>query len=470
MARSAAGKTDPRRGLPSVSVLLQSKEALALLEDHPRPFVVEALHQALDFFRRNLGPKDSAPGPKEILARAGMVLEEMERDRLRHVVNATGILLHTGLGRALLPTQAARALAGLDHCCNLQIDLATGKRGKRNYMSEQLLCRITGAEAAMITNNNAAATLLILAALCKGKEVIISRGQLIEIGGSYRLPDCIHQSGALLKEVGTTNRTHLRDYENAITENTGALLKCKTSNYKIIGFHKEVPLEDLVSLKKNRPGLLVIDDLGCGALVNLEEFGLPHEPTVQESVRAGADITCFSGDKLISGPQAGIIVGRKDLIAKIRKHPLSRMLRVGKLTDTALEHTLRLFLEPETLKEKHPTLRLLARSVEDLEKKARALAARLDGKAPNLQVRAAPCESALGGGSLPGVPIPSWCLAVSSPTLPPERLSRLLRDQEPPVIARVGEEKVHLDLRTILPDEEESVVEALLRVGKEAGS
>ncbi len=470
MALPAAGKTDPRRGLPSVSVLLQAEETRALLEGHPRPFVLEALHAALDSFRRTLGPGDSAPTPEEILQRARTALEEMERDRLRHVVNATGILLHTGLGRALLPAEAARALAGLDRCCNLQIDLATGKRGKRNYMSEQLLCRITGAEAAMITNNNAAATLLILAALCPGKEVIISRGQLIEIGGSYRLPDCIHQSGAILKEVGTTNRTHLRDYENALTENTGAVLKCKTSNYKIIGFHKEVPLEDLVSLKKKHPGLLVIDDLGCGALVNLEEYGLPHEPTVQESVKAGADITCFSGDKLISGPQAGIIVGKKDLVAKIRKHPLSRMLRVGKLTDTALEHTLRLFLEPETLREKHPTLKLLARSPEELENKARALKARLDREAPGLRVEAVPCESALGGGSLPGVPIPSWCLAVSSPTLPPERLSRLLRDHEPPVIARVGEEKVHLDLRTILPGEEDSVVEALRRAGKEAGA
>lgn len=450
-----------------MAALLSTAEARALLEDHPRPFVVECLQGALQAFREEMGPRSPAPKTREILSRARSLLEDLERDRLRHVVNATGVILHTGLGRALLPTRAARALAGLDRCCNLQIDLETGKRGKRNYMSERLLCRITGAEAAMITNNNAAATLLILAALCAGKEVIISRGQLIEIGGSYRLPDCIHQSGAILKEVGTTNRTHLRDYEAALSENTGAVLKCKTSNYRIIGFTKEVSLAELVSLKKKRPDLLVIDDLGCGALVNLEDYGLPHEPTVQESVAAGADITCFSGDKLISGPQAGIIVGRKDLIDRIRKHPLSRMLRVGKLTDTALEQTLRLFLEPETLRERHPTLRLLARPREELEEKARKILEALRGETPALEIATAPCESTLGGGSLPGVPIPSLCLEVSSPTVPPERLSLLLRRNEPPVIARVGEDKVHLDLRTVLPGEEEALIRALARIGKE---
>ncbi len=466
MAEPARGQKDPRRGLPSVGVLLQAEETRALREAHPRPLLLEALQESLDSFRRSLKPTDQPPSVEEILKQASRVLDQMARDRLRHVVNATGILLHTGLGRAILPPEAARALAGMDRCCNLQIDLETGKRGKRNYMTEQLLCRITGAEAAMITNNNAAATLLILAALCAGKEVVISRGQLIEIGGSYRLPDCIHQSGAILKEVGTTNRTHLRDYEGALTENTAAVLKCKTSNYKVVGFTKEVSLAELVSLKKKHPGLLVIDDLGCGALVNLEEYGLPHEPTVQESVSAGADITCFSGDKLISGPQAGIIVGRKDLVDRIRKHPLSRMLRVCKLTDTALEHTLRLFLEPEKLRERHPTLRLLARTPEELEMKAGELAARLKESAPGLQVEVSPCESALGGGSLPGVPIPSWCLSVSSKRVPPEQLSRLLREHEPPVIARVGEEKVRLDLRTILPGEEEAVLAALAKAAK----
>ena len=347
-----SAREDPRGGIPSMSELLESAEAAELIARHSRGPVLGALRAAADDFRK----KEAAADVGAILEAARKRLEVDELDRLRPVVNATGILLHTGLGRAVLPGAAAAGLAQMDRCCNLQIDLATGKRGKRNFLCERLICELTGAEAALIVNNNAAATLLILAALCKGREVVVSRGELIEIGGSYRLPDCVTASGALMREVGTTNKTHLRDYEGAIAENTGALLRVNPSNYRVIGFSQRVKLDELVALAKTR-GVLLIDDLGCGALVDLSPYGLPRESLVQDSLAAGADVVCFSGDKLIGGPQAGIVAWRRELIDRIRKHPLTRMLRVGKLTVMALERTLRLFRDPAALPEKHPLYR-----------------------------------------------------------------------------------------------------------------
>lgn len=463
MAKKTKAQTapsDPRSRLASVSVLLDRPEIQALIAEHSRPLVLDAINDALGQYRKELKAGESAPAAEEIVARVALCLANNERDRLRPVVNATGIILHTGLGRAVLPEHTAAALAELDRCCNLQIDLETGERGKRNYMSERLLCKLTGAEAATIVNNNAAATLLILATFCEGKEVIVSRGQLIEIGGSFRLPDCIHQSGATLVEVGTTNKTHLRDYEGALSENTGAILRVNPSNYRVVGFSKEVPTEDLVSLKEKREGLLVFDDLGCGALVDLEQYGLPHEPTVQDSVKAGADLVCFSGDKLIGGPQAGIIVGRKALIQKIKKHPLSRMLRVGKLTDLALEQTLRLFLEPEKLIERHPTIRMIASPADPLNRKAQALKRALDKPGLPLTVEVRKGASATGGGSLPAVPIDTYVVAVTSSRLSLEQLNRALRQNEPPIVARVHQDAVALDMRTLLPGEEKAIVKA----------
>ena len=395
--------------------------------------------------------------PDEIVEQAATLLRQREIDRLRHVVNATGIVLHTGLGRAVLPDRAAAAVAALNRCCNLQIDLETGRRGKRNAMAEALLCTLTGAEAAMVVNNNAAATFLILAALCNGREVIVSRGQLIEIGGSYRLPDCIHQSGARLVEVGTTNKTHLRDYQAALTAETGAILRVNPSNYRIVGFAEQVDLPDLVALGEGRE-FLVIDDLGCGALVDLSAYGLPREPTVQESIGAGADLACFSGDKLIGGPQAGIIVGRADCVARIRRHPLTRMLRVDKATDWALEETLRLFLEPETLLETHPTLRMIALPAEAIRARGDRLKRRLRRRNVNLDMRVIPGESATGGGSFPAVGLPTWIVAVRRNGLSADELLRRLRQHEPPVIARVERDDVMLDLRTVFERDEESII------------
>jgi L-seryl-tRNA(Ser) seleniumtransferase len=338
---------DPRSQLPAVAALLDDARVARMAERYSRPIVLDAIRRALEECRAAVVSGGAVADVDATVALVGTILADDALQRPRRVINGTGIVLHTGLGRAVLPQCAVDALGELNGCCNLQIDLDSGQRGKRNYATERLLCKLTGAEAAVVVNNNAAATFLILSALCKGQEVVVSRGQLIEIGGSFRLPDCIHESGATLVEVGTTNKTHLRDYEQALSPNTAALLRVNPSNYRITGFVKDVPIADLVSLKKKQP-VLVIDDLGCGALVELGPFGLPHEPTVPDSVAAGADLVCFSGDKLIGGPQSGIIVGKRELIARIKKHPLNRMLRVCKMTDVALERTLRLFLQLES--------------------------------------------------------------------------------------------------------------------------
>jgi L-seryl-tRNA(Ser) seleniumtransferase len=292
--------------------------------------------------------------------------------------------------------------------------------------------------------------------------VVVSRGQLIEIGGSFRLPDCIRQSGAVMVEVGTTNKTHLRDYEAALSDRTAALLRVNPSNYRIVGFTKDVPVADMVKLKAARPDLLVIDDLGCGALVDLTRFGLPHEPTVPESVAAGVDLALFSGDKLIGGPQAGILVGRAAVIARIKKHPLTRMLRVGKMTDLVLERTLRLFLEPDRLPDTNPTWRMLTLPAASLGPRARALAATaVAAGAPAGALRVVASESTTGGGSLPGHPIPSFAVAVRQPGLPAAELLRRLRRNDPPVIGRIQDDDVLLDVRTMLDGEDDIAARAL---------
>ncbi|MFP4381461.1 MAG: L-seryl-tRNA(Sec) selenium transferase [Candidatus Sumerlaeia bacterium] len=451
---------DPRSRIPAVSDLLEHARIQDLIEKWTRSLVMDAIHECLDLLRKNVTESDDL-NLDAVAARVEEALLDSQKDRLRPVINATGVILHTNLGRAVLPRAAVDALADTFQCCNLQIDMESGERGKRNYMTERLLCKLTGAEAAMVVTNNAAATLLILTALASGREVIISRGQLIEIGGSFRLPDCIHQSGAKMVEIGTTNKTHLRDYENAITEETGLILKCNPSNYRIVGFSKVVPTADLVTLKRERPDLVVVDDLGCGALVDLSNYGLPKEPTVQDSIAAGADIACFSGDKLIGGPQAGIIVGRNDLIAKIKKHPLTRMLRVGKLTDITLEHTLRLFLEPEKLVETNPTHAMLSASVDGLKAKARRIMKKVSEQNQKLSIRMMEGASTTGGGSLPATAIPTWLLAVKSDGMSADKLALRLRQCPKPVIARIANEEVLLDMRTILKGEDKDVIEAL---------
>jgi L-seryl-tRNA(Ser) seleniumtransferase len=456
---------DPRSRLASVTAILENQVIKELIDQQSRTTVMAAIQSVLARWRTSLSPADSAPDIETIVSDVVDMLTDEERDRIRRVVNATGIILHTGLGRAVLCGDAARALADLDGCCNLQVDLDTGRRGKRNHMCEKLLCQLTGAEAAVIVNNNAAATLLILTALCRDRDVIVSRGQLIEIGGSFRLPDCISQSGARMVEVGTTNKTHLRDYENAMSEDTAAILRVNPSNYRVVGFSQDVPIEDLAGLKKAQ-SVIVIDDLGCGALVDTGEYGLPSEPTVSASIAAGADIACFSADKLIGGPQAGIIVGTRELVETIRKHPLVRMLRVGKLTDVALEHTLRLFLDPDRLKTGHPTVEMLTADPGSLQRKAESIRRRaVRGiNDATLSIDVVESDCAVGGGSMPTAQISSFALAVRSDRHSPDDISRMLRLEEPPVIARIRDDATVLDMRTLLKGDDKIIVTALRRI------
>jgi len=388
-------------------------------------------------------------------------LKDLTRPYFRRAVNALGIILHTGLGRAPFSQGVADTLydASIGYS-QLQID-EHGKRADRYRKINRILTLITGAEAAVIVNNNAGATLLILNELARGKEVIVSRGQLIEIGGAFRIPEIMEQSGALLREVGATNRTHLRNYEEAINENTGALLRVHQSNYRIIGFTKEVSLEELVELGKKH-NLPVIDDLGSGALIDLSKYKLPKEPTVQDSIRTGADIVCFSGDKLIGGPQCGIIIGKKEIINRIKKNPLTRALRCDKLTNEALEVTLQLFLhKEEILLKNHGVMNMLLKRPEVIKRQATHCAKKLQKQhAKELIISIQKDVSEIGGGSLSTEQLPTFVMAVKPKNIPVQDLARALRMCETPVYGRVSDDTILLDFRTVLKDEEKFIVQA----------
>ncbi|MYF16986.1 MAG: L-seryl-tRNA(Sec) selenium transferase [Gemmatimonadetes bacterium] len=364
--------------IPSVDGVL-NEQAIQTLSKHCGTSVLtDMIRQAIDRVRGMMRDGESVGKSREALIKwivgdVQIQLADQLAPNLRRVVNATGVILHTNLGRAPLSDVAVKHIADITGSySNLELDLETGQRGSRTTLVEKLLCELTGAEAAAIANNNAAAVLLTLNTLAGGKEAIVSRGQLVEIGGSFRIPDIMSRSGAQLVEVGTTNRTHLSDYENALTENTGVMLAVHPSNYKVMGFTAEVALEDMVVLGRQR-GVPVAHDLGGGVLVNLRDYGLPYEPLVSDSISSGADVVKFSGDKVIGGPQCGIIVGTQNVVEQIRKNPLMRALRCGKLTYAALEATLKLFLNPEALVREHPTLRMLTEPVGMLERRGRRL-------------------------------------------------------------------------------------------------
>lgn len=380
---------------------------------------------------------------------------------LKRTINGTGVVVHTNLGRSLLASSA------LEHLCevstrysNLEFDLGTGKRGLRYTCVEDILCELTGAEAAMVVNNNAGAVLLCLETLARGKEAIVSRGELVEIGGAFRIPDVMARSGAILKEVGTTNRTHLRDYENAVGDETGLLLKVHTSNYSIVGFTSSVPINDLVALA-SKHDIPIMEDLGSGTLIDFSKYGLSKEPTVQESVTSGADIVTFSGDKLLGGPQAGIIVGKKDILDKIKKNPITRALRIDKLTLAALESTLRLYRDEEKAIKEIPTLHMLTLPFVYIEEKAKQLARMLeDLNDPRLCIRLLNLSSRAGGGALPIMDLPSKGIGCSVKGISANAIERSMRENMPPVIGRIEEGLFIMDLRTIQEDELEIIKNA----------
>lgn len=458
------------RGLSSMTDLLATEQAQRLIDRHPRSLVAECLRGAIDSVRHQI-LTDAAGhcGPEHVttdylLARASQLLEEATEPHLREAVNATGVILHTGLGRAVFPSQVVDSmLPGLKGYVNLAVDRETGERIERDELIESLLIELTGAEAATIVNNNAAATMLVLAALCAQREVVVSRGQLVEIGGSFRLPDVMAQSQARLVEVGTTNRTHLKDYANAITPSTAALMRVHPSNYRVLGFTAEVALPEMAELAHGH-SLVLIDDLGAGALLDLAQFGLPHEPTVRESIEAGADVVLFSGDKLIGASQSGIVVGRKPLIDQLRKHPLMRALRVDKTCVMVLERTLQLFRDPDLLRREHPTYRMLSTPVETLALRANSLAAVIATQVPAARVEIRDSQAYMGSGSLPTEGIPSQVVIVSLPGMSASKLARQLRLDRACVFPRIEDQRLCLDVRTITDAQVAIVAEALGRI------
>jgi len=447
------------RALPQVQRLLETPEAAALLARLPRPAVVDALRAAVDAARADLqagigGP----PSPASIVARAAQMLDSADPPGLRRVLNATGIVLHTNLGRAPLAAEALQAIAEASGYANLEYVLETGTRGPRAPAIEALLCRLTGAQAALAMNNCAAAMLLALSALAAGGEVLVSRGELIEIGGGFRIPDVIQQGGARLVEVGTTNKTRLGDYAAAVTPATRVILKVHPSNYRMVGFTAEADLPSLAALARER-GLLLVQDLGSGAMQDLRSVGRPHEPTPADSIAAGADVVAFSGDKLLGGPQAGLLVGSEAAIAPMRRHPLLRALRLDKLSLAALEATLRLHQDPARAFARVPALHMLAQSDATLHARAQRLADRLR---PPVTADIVASTAYAGGGTLPASDIPSVAVALTVPGASADDLARRLRLHRPAVVGRVGGGRVLLDVFTLDDADVPVVADAVL--------
>lgn len=438
------------RGIPKVDELMQQEVISDLREDLPTAAVRSAVRAELDQLRQAIlaGEVHELPGTDALCAAICRRAREDALPSLRPVINGTGVVLHTNLGRACLSQRATDAVTAVARgYSTLEYDLAKGQRGSRHDHIETLVCQVTGAEAAMVVNNNAAAVLLILSALGKGGEVITSRGELVEIGGSFRIPEIMVQCGCTLREVGATNKTHLRDYENAIGPETKALLKVHTSNFKIMGFSQSVPLDELVALGREK-GLPVIEDLGSGSLVDLEQFGIHDEPTVQQSVKAGVDIISFSGDKLLGGPQAGIILGKAEYIRQLKRHPLARAMRVDKMTIAALRETLYAYTDEELACREIPVLAMLGAKSHQLREKAGILCAMLQEQGVGAQV--IPTQDQVGGGSVPTQLLDAWAVAIDPGRLTVDQLEEKLRLRPLPIIGRITHEQYILDVRTLM--------------------
>jgi len=457
------------RALPAVDELLRHPQSQARLKIYSKALVIASIRRALERKRQAIlrSASEQEAGTVEmvqehLLAAVEEELAAATRPSLRPVINATGVVLHTNLGRAPLCAEALRNIADIaSRYSNLELDIMTGERGSRYEHVEEILRQVSGAESALVVNNNAGAVLLALNSLAEGKEVIVSRGQLVEIGGSFRIPDVMSKSGARLVEVGTTNRTHLKDYEQAINKETALLLKVHTSNFRILGFTAEVSLKDLVALGQAR-GLPVMEDLGSGCLVDLSEYGVEKEPTVQEAIEAGADVVTFSGDKLLGGPQAGLILGKKGYLDILKKNPLNRALRIDKLTLAGLESTIRVYLKQAQAIKGLPVLSMVTCPLEKLERRAKHLQRRLSKDLSSVcEVKLKKESSQVGGGALPLQALPTRVIALCPLQISAASLEERLRSSDPPVIARVKEEEVLLDLRTVAEKEEKLLLEGV---------
>ncbi|MCG6892730.1 MAG: L-seryl-tRNA(Sec) selenium transferase [Desulfobacteraceae bacterium] len=457
------------RRLPKMDRLLEAAASVQGAKRVPRSVTARCMREVVDDLRgrilRGWKPKPQELAEEVVLEAAAGCIRRRMRPNLRRTVNATGIIVHTNLGRSLLSRQALdnvqRIAAGYS---NLEYDLAAGKRGSRYQAVEEILCEVSGAEASMVVNNNAGAVLLCLDTVARGKEVVVSRGELVEIGGAFRVPDIMSRSGCTLREVGTTNRTHLRDYAGVVGPETGLLLKVHTSNYHVIGFTASVSLQELVTLGAEH-GLPVMEDLGSGTFIDFSRYGLAKEPTVQESVATGADLVTFSGDKLLGGPQGGLIVGSKEWIDRIKKNPLTRALRIDKMTLAAMESTLRLYREEEKAVAEIPTLAKLTLPVRDVERRAESLCGRLrslNDDRISLDIVERPSKA--GGGSLPMLNVPSRCVSVVVEGIGAARLEQMLRSAEIPVVGRIEEDVFLMDMRTVQEDELPVIQEAFQRL------
>lgn len=444
------------RNLPSVDRLLKHQRIEGLGQAYAHDVVVDLVRQHLDLARTSIAGGSAGPSPDELAESICLHAQALFRAGPQRVINAAGVILHTNLGRAPLSTQAAAAMGqAAQGYCNLEIDLHSGRRGSRQVHVEHLLCQVSGAQAALAVNNNASAVLLALSALARRKEVLVSRGQEVEIGGGFRVPEVMQQSGARLVEVGTTNRTYAADYERAIGPRTAAILNVHYSNFKMVGFTESPAIWELVALGE-RYGLPILDDLGSGCLIDTARFGLDAEPMVQQSVAAGCALSMFSGDKLIGGPQAGLIVGKREMVERLRRHPLARAVRIDKIRLAGLSTTLLHYLKGEA-ETQIPVWRMIAMGREQVEQRARTWAQAI-GEAASVVSG----ESMVGGGSLPGNTLPTALVSVRGRGQA-QRLARRLRSQDPPLVGRIERDTLLLDPRTVLPEEDEEVLRALKR-------
>jgi L-seryl-tRNA(Ser) seleniumtransferase len=459
-----ASQKEMLRKLPGVDHLLELADGDAFLQTIPRSVLTRSIRTVLEDLRKAIIGADSEIGESRmtdiaVLDKVRQSAEKAMTPNLQPLVNATGIVIHTNLGRSLLAAEAVENLVRIaGRYSNLEFDLEKGKRGSRYSIVEELICEITGAEAAIVVNNNAGAVLLALNTLARGKKVLVSRGELVEIGGSFRIPDVMAQSGGIMVEVGTTNRTHLKDYEKAVDEDTALLLKVHKSNYSIVGFTREATLQELVALGAGC-GIPVMEDLGSGTFIDFSKYGLAKEPTVQDSLSSGLDLLTFSGDKLLGGTQAGFILGKADIMDRIKQNPITRALRIDKLTLAALETTLRLYRDEKMAIAAIPTLRMITEPVETVEKKALRLKAVLEKiDAERMQIDLLRLSSKAGGGSLPLLELPSRGLGITVKGISANRIESFMRRYSPPIIARIEADRYIIDPRT-LQEEELAIIE-----------